>query len=58
MEKRNRQFHERVRQGYLTLAGKYPDRIKVIKVREKIDETYDLIKEEVYALIERYKRTG
>ncbi len=56
MEKRNIRFHKKVRQGYLDLAKRSPDRIKVVKVREKIDETYSFVKEEVYALIERYKR--
>ena len=57
MEKRGREFHEKVRRGYLALAEKAPGVIKVIKVREKIDETYDLIKKEVHALIARYKGT-
>ncbi|MEA3490077.1 MAG: dTMP kinase [Candidatus Omnitrophota bacterium] len=57
IEKRNRQFHEKVRRGYLSLAEKFPDRIKVIEVRDNRDETYNLVKEEVYALIERYKRS-
>ncbi|MFH1552801.1 MAG: dTMP kinase [Candidatus Omnitrophota bacterium] len=55
MEKRSRDFHQRVRQGYLDIAKKSPDRIKVIRVAEDINETYKLVKERVYALIERYK---
>ena len=55
MEKRARAFHEKVRQGYLDLAGQHPDRIKVIKVRDDKNETYALVKKEVYAAIERYK---
>ncbi|MFC1643990.1 dTMP kinase [Candidatus Omnitrophota bacterium] len=55
MEKRSRDFHQRVRRGYLDIAEKAPDRIKVIRVAEDINETYNLVKDEVYALIERYK---
>ncbi len=57
MEKREKDFHERVRSGYLALAEKSPGRIKVIKVKETIEDTYKLIKEEVDDLIERNKRT-
>jgi dTMP kinase len=55
MEKRSGIFHEKVRQGYLDLARQHPDRIKVIRVRDDRDETYALVKEEIYALVERYK---
>ena len=55
MERRSREFHEKVRQGYLALAERSPDRIKAIKVMEDMDRTYDLVKEEVYGLIERHK---
>lgn len=57
MEERSSEFHEKVREGYLELARKSPDRIKVIEVRETIDETFELIKKEVYDVIKRYKRT-
>ncbi|MDP8299877.1 MAG: dTMP kinase [Candidatus Tantalella remota] len=53
MEKRGNDFHTKVRQGYLELAAKYPERIKVISVREKIGDTYELVKKEVYSLIEK-----
>ena len=55
MEKRAKAFHEKVRRGYLDLAGQDPGRIKVIRVRDAKDETYALVKKEVYAAIERYK---
>ncbi len=54
MEKRGREFHEKVRQGYLAVAKKDPDKFKVIEVRENRDETYNLVREEVYGLIARY----
>ncbi len=50
MEKAKRDFHERVRKGFLTLASKNPNRIKVIDssatisvVREKILEQLDYV---------------
>ena len=35
MEKRGNAFHEKVRQGYLDIAAKNPERIKVISVRDR-----------------------
>ncbi|MFH1394740.1 MAG: dTMP kinase [Candidatus Omnitrophota bacterium] len=58
MEKRPCDFHERVRQGYLDIAGKFPEKIKIIQVKDNIDETYKFIKKEVYDFIERNKRSG
>lgn len=58
MEKRGLEFHEKVREGYLKIAEEDPDRIKVIKVDGKIDQTFEEVKKEVYGLIDRYKRTG
>jgi len=55
METRGDDFHEKVRGGYLDMAEQDPARIKVIKVRDDKDQTYQLVKEEVYALVERYK---
>lgn len=55
MEKRDRQFHEKVRRGYLALAEKFSDRIRVVEVKENADETYNLVKEEVDGIIARYK---
>jgi dTMP kinase len=54
MEKRPGEFHEKVRQGYLTLAERGAGKIKVIEVREDENETFKLLREEVYGLIERY----
>ena len=48
MEKRGKEFHGKVRKGYLTLAEKDPDRIRVVKTREDIDETYRLVREVAY----------
>ncbi|MFH1665514.1 MAG: dTMP kinase [Candidatus Omnitrophota bacterium] len=58
MEKRDLRFHEDVRKGYLAMAEKFPDRIKVIKVSGDIDRTYDLVRKEAYDLFARYKGAG
>ncbi|MFC1548396.1 dTMP kinase [Candidatus Omnitrophota bacterium] len=58
MEKRAKEFHEKVREGYLALAEKDPDRIKVIEVKDDIEQTYSLVKEQIDGLIERYKGAG
>jgi dTMP kinase len=36
LEKERIAFHQEVRQGYITLAKKYPQRIKYIMIREKL----------------------
>ncbi|TQR18221.1 dTMP kinase [Psychrobacillus vulpis] len=42
-------FHERVREGYLSLAGQYPNRIQVIDASRTLEE----VLEEVYIVIKR-----
>ena len=39
MEAAGRDFHMRVRDGYLYLAKQYPDRVKVVESMEGIEET-------------------
>jgi len=58
MEQRSRQFHQKVRQGYLDLAKKNPGQIRVLESKGEIDAVYKLVKEEVYGFIERHKGTG
>ena len=58
MEKRGGDFHLRVREGYLDMAAKDPARIKVINAADEIDATQNLVKREIYGLIERHKRAG
>jgi dTMP kinase len=58
MEKRDREFHGRVREGYLDMAKKTPEKIKVIDTACGIDEVHEKVKREVYAFIEGYKRTA
>ena len=47
LEKEDISFHRRVRKGYLALAKKEPDRVKVVKVVSPVSRTYSLIKKYV-----------
>ena len=58
MEKKELAYHKRVRAGYLKLAKRYPERIKVVKVTGDIEHTQALVRREVDFVIQRYKRTG
>ena len=58
MEQKDVAYHKRVRAGYLKLAKKYPDRIKVIKVKDDMEKTQSLVRAEVELVIQRYKRAG
>ena len=40
LEKESLEFHKRVKEGYLKLAQKYPERIKVINANLGIDEVF------------------
>jgi dTMP kinase len=42
-EKEKIQFHHRVRRGYLSIAEKEPDRVKVIDTREGEDKVFEKI---------------
>ena len=58
MEAKDIAYHRRVRKGYLKLAKGYPDRIKLIKVKDGIDKIQGLIRRKVELVIRRYKRSG
>jgi dTMP kinase len=45
------QFHERIREGYLSQAKKYPKRIKIVKTQETIEKTKMLIREIIDAVL-------
>ncbi len=44
MEKEGIEFHKKIRFGYLELAKKYPNRIKVINSNLSIDEVFEQVK--------------
>lgn len=50
-EREKIQFHHRVRRGYLSLAKKYPQRVKVIDTREGEDKTFEKIRKIVDDLL-------
>ncbi len=58
IEKRPLAYHERVRKGYLAIAKKEPDRIKVISVRGGIQETQALIRETVKRHLKNFLKRG
>jgi dTMP kinase len=51
IERESLQFHERVREGYLSQAEKYPERIKIVKTQETVEKTKVLIREIVDAVL-------
>ena len=51
MEKRPREFHEKVRQGYFEIARECPRGVKLIETRENSDETFELVKKEIDAFL-------
>ena len=53
MESKSLRFHEKVRNGYLDLARKNKNRIKVIKVREEIEDTFRVIKQNIDRFLNR-----
>ncbi len=44
-----------MRAGYLALAEKFSEKIKLIKVSDDIEKIYSRVKKEAYDLISRYK---
>lgn len=58
MEKKTIVYHRRVRAGYLALAKKEPNRVKVIRIFGDIASTQALVRREAEYVIQRYKRTG
>ncbi|MFC1576114.1 dTMP kinase [Candidatus Omnitrophota bacterium] len=57
MERKKLSFHRAVRGGYLDLARCNKKRIKVIKTKATIDETFEIVKKEVLSVVRRYKRS-
>ncbi len=52
MEKRDKTFHNKVRKGYISLAKKYPTKIRRIDASGDLDAIYAKVKREVYGLIQ------
>jgi dTMP kinase len=57
-EKEGIQFHHRVRRGYLSIAKKEPDRVKVIDTREGEDKVFEKIRKIVDGLIDKFGVKG
>ncbi len=53
IERENIDFHRRVREAYLDLAEKHPDRIIVIDSRKSIDQIHKKIRNEVSVFLDR-----
>lgn len=53
MERESLEFHKKVAEGYRTLAGSFPDRIKTVDATLPIDEICGMIRSSVKALLDR-----
>lgn len=51
LEKEGLEFHKKVRNGYLELAKKYPQRIKVINANLSIEEVFEQVKKIINEII-------
>ena len=51
LEKEGLEFHKKVRFGYLELAKKYPERIKVIDSNKSIEEVFSEVKQYIDKLL-------
>ena len=56
MEKRSKEFHKKVRKGYLDIAAKHADKFRIVKVEKEKEETFKSVWKEVYDFIKRYTR--
>lgn len=52
MESQTKEFHERVREGYLELAKNEPERIKIVKCQKTIEATQKKIRDEIDSFLE------
>lgn len=55
-EREEKEFHHRVRRGYLALAKKEPGRVKIIDTRQGEEKVFEKIRDIVDKLIELKKR--
>jgi len=54
MESKSLDFHRRVRNGYLDIAKKYRNRIRLIRAEGSIAETQEAVRDEVIKLVKRF----
>lgn len=54
MENKKISYHYKVRRGYIDIAKREPRRVKLIKTREELSETQELIRREVLSALKRY----
>jgi dTMP kinase len=52
IESRSLEYHKRVRNGYLDLSKQYPERIKVIKVDDSVEEIFKRVKPHIDTLLD------
>jgi dTMP kinase len=51
IERESLQFHDRIREGYLSQAEKYSQRIKIVKTQETVEKTEALIRKIIDAVL-------
>lgn len=51
IESEKLQFHETIREGYLDIAAKNPDRVKIINARLGVEEVFNQIKDTLTCLL-------
>ncbi len=56
LEQEDLSFHRRVREGYLKIARREPQRVKLVKVREGIEETGEIVKKYITQCLPRRQR--
>jgi len=58
MEAKELAYHRRVRKGYMDIAKKEPKRVRLIRTRDSLEETRQIIKKEVLGVLRRYSISG
>jgi len=58
MEKKDLAYHRRVRGGYLAIAKREPERVKVVRVAGSIEDTQKFIRNEADIVVRKFKRAG
>lgn len=53
IEQRDRSFHQRVREGYLQLSTRYPQRYFVIQANQQMDDITDQLKRDLLQVIKQ-----